>query len=67
MEIYSPFILDGATGTELQNRGYNGKECTEKWVLEHPEVVKKMEREYIEAGSQIIYAPTFGANRVKME
>lgn len=67
MELYFPLILDGANGTELQKRGYDGSKCTEAWVLEHPEVMKQLQEEYIEAGSDIIYAPTFGANRVKLE
>ena len=67
MELYFPLVLDGANGTELQKRGYDGSICTETWVLEHPEVMKQLQKEYIEAGSDIIYAPTFGANRVKLE
>ena len=67
MELYFPLILDGANGTELQKRGFDGSKCTEAWVLEHPEVMKKLQEEYIEAGSDIVYAPTFGANRVKLE
>ena len=67
MELYFPLILDGANGTELQKRGYDGSKCTEAWVLEHPGVMKQLQEEYIEAGSDIIYAPTFGANRVKLE
>ena len=67
MELYFPLVLDGANGTELQKRGFDGSMCTEKWVLEHPDVIKGLQREYVEAGSDIIYAPTFGANRVKLE
>ena len=39
---------------------------TELWVLEHPEVIQKLQKEYAEAGSQIIYAPTFSANRISL-
>lgn len=67
MELYFPLVLDGANGTELQKRGYDGSICTEAWVLDHPDVMEKLQREYIEAGSDIVYAPTFGANRVKLE
>ena len=67
MELYFPLILDGANGTELQKSGYDGSKCTEAWVLEHPEVMKQLQEEYVEAGSNIVYAPTFGANRVKLE
>ena len=31
---------------------------TELWVLEHPQAIQKLQMEYAEAGSQIIYAPT---------
>lgn len=67
MELYFPLILDGANGTELQKRGYDGSSCTEAWVLEHPDVMKKLQEDYVKAGSNIVYAPTFGANRVKLE
>ncbi len=67
MELYFPLVLDGANGTELQKRGYDGSICAEAWVLEHPEVMQQIQREYAEAGSDVVYAPTFGANRVKLE
>ena len=67
MELYFPLILDGANGTELQKRGYDGSVCAETWVLEHPEVIQQIQKEYVEAGSDVVYAPTFGANRVKLE
>ena len=67
MELYYPLILDGANGTELQKRGYDGSICAEAWVLAHPDVMIQLQREYIDAGSNVIYAPTFGANRVKLE
>ncbi len=67
MELQFPLVLDGATGTELQKRGYLGDVCAEKWVIEHPEVIQQIQRNYIDAGSNVIYAPTFGANRIKLE
>lgn len=67
MQIHFPLILDGATGTQLQKRGFSGDMCTEQWVLEHPDAIIDVQRQYIEAGSQVVYAPTFGANRVKLE
>ena len=39
---------------------------TELWVLEHPQAIQKLQMEYAEAGSQIIYAPTFSANRMSL-
>lgn len=66
MELYFPVILDGATGTQLQKRGYTGAECAEKWILEHPEAILDIQRRYVAAGSRILYAPTFSANRIKL-
>lgn len=67
MEICFPFILDGATGTELQKMGYQGDVSAEQWVLEHPETILELQGGYAAAGSQAVYAPTFGANRQKLE
>lgn len=59
-------ILDGANGTELQRRGMPPGCCSEKWILEHPEAERDIQRRYIEAGSTAILAPTFGANRIAL-
>ena len=67
MELHFPLILDGATGTQLQKRGMTSGVCSEQWVLEHPATIQELQRDYIAAGSQIVYACTFGANRVKLE
>jgi 5-methyltetrahydrofolate--homocysteine methyltransferase len=60
-------VLDGATGTMLQANGMPSGVCTEQWVVEHPEVLQRIQRAYVQAGSQVVYAPTFSANRVKLE
>ena len=60
-------ILDGATGTELQKRGMPKGVCPEKWVIENPEVIIDVQREYVNAGSNAVYTCTFGANRMKLE
>lgn len=52
-------ILDGATGSNLQARGMPAGVCPEEWILENREVLIKLQAEYIEAGTDIIYAPTF--------
>ena len=59
-------ILDGATGTELQKRGMPSGVCPEVWCLDHPEVIQEIHRVYAEAGSEIVYTCTFGANRFKL-
>lgn len=60
-------ILDGATGTNLQKAGMPTGVCPEQWILEHPEVLVELQTEYINAGSNIVYAPTFSGNRIKLE
>lgn len=59
--------LDGATGSNLIKRGMPAGVCPEKWILDHREIMIGLQREYIEAGSNIIYAPTFTANRIKLK
>jgi len=66
MEVRFPLILDGATGTQLQKRGFDGSVSAEEWVLTHPEVITEVQTGYIDAGSRVVYAPTFGANGYKM-
>ena len=67
MQIQFPLILDGATGTELQKRGFTGDVSAEEWVLAHPEAIADIQRGYVQAGSQVLYCPSFGANRQKLE
>lgn len=57
-------LLDGATGSMLRKHGLPTGVCTERWCLDHPETVWALQRAYLDAGSEILYAPTFGANRV---
>lgn len=62
-----PVILDGATGTNLQNAGMPVGVCPEQWILENPDVMVKLQEDYVAAGTNILYAPTFTANRIKLE
>lgn len=59
--------LDGATGSNLMKRGMPAGVCPEKWILDHPDIFAGLQREYVRAGSNIIYAPTFTANRIKLK
>ncbi|MBR7120721.1 MAG: homocysteine S-methyltransferase family protein [Lentisphaeria bacterium] len=59
-------VLDGATGTELIKRGMPAGVSPELWVCEHPESICDIHNAYIAAGSNIVYAPTFGGNRIKL-
>lgn len=61
-----PILLDGAIGTNLMVSGMPRGICTELWVMEHKEIIVPLQRAYVEAGSRIIYAPTFGANRINL-
>ena len=58
--------LDGATGSNLVKEGMPSGVCPEQWILEHRDVMLKLQKRYVEAGSDILYAPTFTANRVKL-
>ena len=61
-----PLILDGATGSNLQKAGMPKGCCTEEWVLHNPQPLMDLQRRYAEAGSDIIYAPTFQAQPIAL-
>lgn len=58
--------LDGATGSNLQKAGMPTGVCPEQWILEHPDAILELQRAFVEAGTNILYAPTFTANRIKL-
>ena len=60
-------ILDGGMGTQLQARGLAPGERPELFGMEHPDVIEEIHRNYIAAGSRVIYSNTFGANGHKLE
>ncbi|MCI5516632.1 5-methyltetrahydrofolate--homocysteine methyltransferase [Roseburia sp. MUC/MUC-530-WT-4D] len=62
-----PVILDGATGTNLMEKGMPMGVCPEAWILDNKEIMIDLQKRYVEAGTQILYAPTFTANRIKLE
>lgn len=59
-------FLDGATGSNLQEHGMQAGDCPETWILEHPDVFVELQKGYIQAGSDVLYAPTFTCNRIKL-
>ena len=61
-----PLLLDGATGSNLQKMGMPRGCCTEEWILNHPEAILDLQRRYAEAGSHIVYAPTFQAQPIPL-
>ena len=62
-----PVILDGATGSNLRAAGMPVGVSPELWVLEHPEALLNLQRAYVDAGSMILCAPTFSANRLGLK
>ena len=60
-------FMDGATGSNLQKRGMPTGVCPEEWILDNKQILIDLQREFLEAGSDIILAPTFSANRIKLE
>ncbi len=58
--------LDGAMGTNLQKRGLPQGVCPEKWLCDNQDVLYKLQTEYVEAGTDILYVPTFTGNRIKL-
>lgn len=60
-------VSDGATGTNLQKRGLPHGVTAEQWVLEQPEQIERLYRDFIEAGSDIILTCTFGGTPVRLE
>ena len=59
-------LMDGATGSNLMKSGMPRGVCTEQWVLEHPDAILTLQRAYKAAGSDMLYAPTFCANRIAL-
>ena len=62
-----PVLLDGATGTNLQKAGMPVGVCAEQWILENSEVLIDLQKRYVEAGTDILFAPTFTASRIKLK
>lgn len=60
-------VADGATGTNLQQRGLARGVSSERWVLENPEQIVALHRDFIEAGSDLILTSTFGATTIRLE
>ena len=63
----STLLLDGATGSNLQKAGMPRGCCTEEWILANPDALITLQRQYVKAGSNILYAPTFQAQPIALE
>lgn len=66
-EIKNRILLyDGSKGYLLQKAGLGTDECSEMWNIRHPEEVKKIYKEYKDAGCDVIQTNTFPGNRVHL-
>lgn len=59
-------LLDGAMGTMLQKRGLKLGGIPEELNMTNPQLVEEIHKLYINAGADIIYTNTFGANGYKL-
>lgn len=59
-------LLDGATGSNLMKAGMPRGCCTEEWIINHPEAIIDLQQRYYQAGSRVIYAPTFQAQPIPL-
>ncbi len=60
-------ILDGSSGVALQKRGMPKGVCPEQWAVDNPNALIDLQRQYISAGSNMLYTFTLGGNRVKLQ
>jgi 5-methyltetrahydrofolate--homocysteine methyltransferase len=66
LQTKKPILLDGATGTQLHLAGLPAGLCPESWLLQNPALLQRLQRDYLAAGSTILYTFTLGANRIKL-
>lgn len=59
-------LLDGATGSNLQEAGMKSGECPEQWIVNHPDIFVELQKRYIEAGADVLYTPTFTSTTIKL-
>jgi 5-methyltetrahydrofolate--homocysteine methyltransferase len=60
-------VLDGATGTLLQESGMPNGVSPELWCIENPDVISLIYKNYVDSGSDVVYTCTFGGNRYKLK
>ncbi len=63
----SILVLDGATGTNLQSRGLAHGQLSESWVLEQPDKIVQLHRDFIQAGANVILTCTFNGNHYRLQ
>jgi 5-methyltetrahydrofolate--homocysteine methyltransferase len=62
-----PVVADGAMGTMLMANGLEFGDPPEVWNVEHPEIIRRVQRAYADAGAQVLLTNTFGGNRLRLE
>src|SRR6202048_2291981 len=63
-----PWLLaDGATGSNLFDRGLQSGDAPERWNAEHPERIADLHRAFVEAGADIILTNSFGGTRHRLK
>ena len=62
-----PFFLDGGMGTLLQAKGLKPGEAPERWGMTHPDVITDIQREYYDAGSDMVLTNTFGVHPLRYD
>jgi methionine synthase I (cobalamin-dependent) len=67
VDLKRPIVADGAMGTMLMANGLEFGDPPETWNLEHPDVVRRIQRGYLDAGANVILTNTFGGNRLRLE
>jgi len=60
-------VADGATGTNLQQRGLAYGQAPEEWLFERPDQIMQLHRDFVEAGANIILTCTFGGTPLRLE
>ena len=62
-----PIVADGAMGTMLMANGLEFGDPPELWNVEHPEIIRRVQRGYLDAGAQILLTNTFGGSRLRLD
>jgi len=60
-------ISDGATGTNLIQRGLPQGKTAEEWVLENPNEILRLHQDFVQAGSDLFLTSTFGGSKIRLE
>lgn len=66
-QLSKPILLDGALATNLYKLGMSKEDYLPLWVLNNKEKVINLQKDFVNAGSKIIYTPTFGCNKIEFE